>query len=104
MRLRVCNPGGELPEVIRLLGKFETLHSDLPSAKNQIHDLDLETIERKAHGICIVREDIKRECGATQAVGNCDTVKRFNLNILHVPNLILIRAHFVKMDGTQIKY
>ena len=88
----MCTQSEELPGIISLLGKFESMRSDLPSTKNQINDLDLETIERKVRGICTVRGDIKRICSETKDVGICKPRGPLNLT----PDTIrtIARIHF----------
>ena len=73
LRLRACTRSEELTSVLSLLEKFESLYADLPTTKNQINDMDVDTLERKVHTICTIREDIKSKYLDTENVDICKT-------------------------------
>ena len=65
---RVAADTEALSDIVTLFEKFESMYSDLPATKSQLNDMDLETIERKVHNICSIRETIKGKCADTVAI------------------------------------
>ena len=82
MVCRVDAQTDELSNIVALFGKFETTCSDMPTTKSHLHDMDLETIERRADTICRIREDIKSKCEYTAGVDIYAIKKSYYVNCI----------------------